>query len=79
MVCVVGMEQSAAEKPEVSPPVRGTKTKLKTLTKILVEPSRVVTYPRFAAITVTIYVASITFGTLRLLSISIQNTFFESP
>ena len=79
MVCVIGMEESAAEKPEVSPPVRGTKTKLETLTKILVKPFCVVTYLRFAAITVTIYVASITFGILGLLSISIQNTFFESP
>ena len=56
-----------------------TRSQLDFLTKTLIEPFLIVTYLRFPAIITTIYIASITFGTLGLLSISIQDTFATSP
>lgn len=78
MVCTIGLENTSFEKA-LPPTPSVPRSRTRSLAKVLIEPFCVVTYLRFAAITTTIYIASITFGTLGLLSISIQTTFSKSP
>ena len=81
MLCTVSLQDSiATEKPlPPQPQPRFSNSTSRIILKILIEPFRVLTYLRFPAITTTIFIASITFGTLGLLSISIQSNFSKSP
>lgn len=56
-----------------------TKTWTKQARRILVDPLRVVLYLRFPAVVVSIYYASITFGSLYLLNVSMEVTFSQAP
>jgi multidrug resistance protein len=54
--------------------------KYATLTKrIFIDPLLVLGYLKYPAVALTVYYASITFGSLYFLNISIQQTFSESP
>ena len=64
---------------ESDPPVIAPAKKSASWVKIMIEPFNILTYLRFTALTTTIYIASITFGTLGILNISIQDTFSSSP
>ena len=67
--------QSSESEPTPSP----TRFNLEAITDVLIGPFRALTYLRFSAIVVTIYIASITFGILGLLNISYQSTFSHPP
>ncbi|MCJ1426508.1 hypothetical protein MMC29_004411 [Sticta canariensis] len=56
-----------------------TKTWMKQAQKILIDPLRVVFYLRFPAVVISIYYASITFGSLYLLNVSMEVTFSNAP
>lgn len=49
------------------------------LKQCVVDPLYVIGYLRFPPVLITVYLASITFGTLYVLNISIQQTFSEAP
>ena len=51
----------------------------KTLKRIFVDPLSIILYLRFPAVAITVYYASITFGALYFLNISLQSTFANSP
>lgn len=56
-----------------------TKKYLKWLRILLIDPLRIIAYLRFPAVAVTIFYASITFGVLYLLNISLQYNFSRPP
>lgn len=56
-----------------------TKKAAKIFKRCIVDPLSVLAYLRFPAVFITVYLASITFGSLFVLNISIQKTFSESP
>lgn len=56
-----------------------TKRWLKVLHRIFIEPLFVLAYLKFPAVALTVYYAAITFGTLYVLNISIQQTFAKPP
>ncbi|KAI9778535.1 MAG: hypothetical protein M1835_004908 [Candelina submexicana] len=56
-----------------------TKQYTKVTKRILIDPLRIILYLRFPAVLITVYYASITFGSLYVLNISIQQTFSKSP
>ncbi|KAF2175706.1 MFS general substrate transporter [Zopfia rhizophila CBS 207.26] len=56
-----------------------TKTTLKALRRIFLDPLIVLTWLRYPPVALTVYYASITFGCLYFLNISIQATFADSP
>lgn len=56
-----------------------TKLVLKWLTRALVDPLKIMHYLRFPAVAITVYYASITFGSLYLLNISLEDTFSRPP
>ncbi|KAI9813249.1 MAG: hypothetical protein M1827_004191 [Pycnora praestabilis] len=47
--------------------------------RIFIDPLRIILYLRFPAIVITVYYASITFGSLYVLNISVQSTFSRPP
>lgn len=47
--------------------------------RILIDPLRIILYLRFPAVLITVYYASITFGSLYVLNISLQYTFAKPP
>ena len=47
--------------------------------RCIIDPLSVLGYLRFPAVLITVYLASITFGSLYMLNISVQQTFSESP
>ncbi|KAI9805778.1 MAG: hypothetical protein M1833_005271 [Piccolia ochrophora] len=47
--------------------------------KYFIDPLKILQYFRFPAVCITVYYASITFGTLYALSVSIQDTFSKPP
>lgn len=49
------------------------------LKKSIVDPLKILGYLRFPAVSVTVYIGSITFGSLYILNIAIQKTFGEEP
>lgn len=51
----------------------------KVFKRCIIDPLHVVTYLRFPAVALTVYYASITFGSLYMLNISIQQTFSRAP
>lgn len=56
-----------------------TRTYAAVLHRIFLEPLYVLAYLRFPAVALTVYYASITFGSLYVLNISVQQTFSKSP
>ncbi|CZT45247.1 related to dityrosine transporter [Rhynchosporium secalis] len=56
-----------------------TKKAAKVFKRCIIDPLSVITYLRFPAVALTVYLASVTFGSLYVLNISIQKTFSESP
>jgi multidrug resistance protein len=56
-----------------------TKKAAKILKRCIIDPLSVLAYLRFPAVLITVYLASITFGSLYVLNISIQRTFSVSP
>lgn len=56
-----------------------TKKAAKIFKRCIIDPLSVLAYLRFPAVLITVYLASITFGSLYVLNISIQQTFSESP
>jgi MFS family permease len=51
----------------------------KVFKRCIIDPLSVLMYLRFPAVLITVYLASITFGTLYMLNIAIQKTFSEKP
>lgn len=56
-----------------------TKKAAKYFKRCIIDPLSVLAYLRFPAVLITVYLASITFGSLYMLNISVQQTFSESP
>ena len=51
----------------------------KVLKRIFIDPLSIILYLRFPAVAITVYYASITFGALYVLNISLQTTFAKPP
>ncbi|KAI6708684.1 MFS multidrug resistance transporter [Diplocarpon mali] len=76
-------------KPEKRPPLTRilsrqsvhlkTKKAASILKRCIIDPLSVILYLRFPAVALTVYLASVTFGSLYVLNISIQQTFSEAP
>ena len=58
---------------------RKTTKYLKTAKRFLLDPLKIILYLRFPAVLITVYYASITFGSLYLLNVSLQVMFARSP
>ncbi|KZF19007.1 putative MFS multidrug resistance transporter [Xylona heveae TC161] len=56
-----------------------TTTIILALKRILLDPLRIILYLRFPVVLITVYYASITFGSLYILNISVQHTFSAAP
>jgi len=56
-----------------------TKRLVRIFSRCIIDPLSVLLYLRFPAVLITVYLASITFGSLYILNISIQQTFSEAP
>lgn len=56
-----------------------TKKVAKVFKRCIIDPLSVLMYLRFPAVLITVYLASITFGSLYMLNIAIQQTFSEKP
>ncbi|KAL9588037.1 MAG: hypothetical protein Q9203_003156 [Teloschistes exilis] len=56
-----------------------TKFIVKWLKRVFVDPLKIMHYLRFPAVAITVYYASITFGALYLLNISLEDTFSRPP
>lgn len=52
---------------------------VKVLKRFFIDPLRVIKYLRFPAVAITVYYASITFGSLYTLQVSVQVTFTQPP
>lgn len=49
------------------------------LSRWFIDPLKIILYLRFPAVSITVYYASITFGVLYVLNISLEDTFSKSP
>lgn len=58
---------------------RNTKQAAAIFKRCIIDPLSVIGYLRFPAVFVTVYLASITFGTIYMLNIAIQKTFEDPP
>lgn len=58
---------------------RNTKQAAAIFKRCIIDPLSVIGYLRFPAVFATVYLASITFGTLYILNVAIQKTFSEPP
>ena len=58
---------------------RKTAKYIKTAKRIFIDPLKIILYLRFPAVLITVYYASITFGSLYLLNVSLQTTFSKPP
>lgn len=56
-----------------------TKKAVKVFKRCIIDPLSVLLYLRFPAVLISVYLASVTFGSLYVLNISVQQTFSESP
>ena len=56
-----------------------SKTYLSVLRRVFLDPLRIILYLRFPAVAICVAYASITFGSLYMLNISVQRTFSEEP
>lgn len=59
--------------------VQRTKSLLTHLRQIFIDPLKILAWLRFPPVALTVYYASITFGCLYILNISIQSTFSRAP
>jgi multidrug resistance protein len=59
--------------------VQKTKSALTHMRQIFIDPLRILLWLRFPPVALTVYYASITFGCLYILNISIQSTFSAAP
>ncbi|KAJ5169680.1 Major facilitator superfamily domain general substrate transporter [Penicillium coprophilum] len=59
--------------------VRSTTRWLKTMKMIFIDPLKIILYLRFLPVVLTVYYASIAFGSLYVLNISVEHTFAEAP
>lgn len=59
--------------------IQRTKSVMKHLRQIFIDPLRIIAWLRFPPVLLTVYYASITFGSLYILNISIQSTFAAPP
>ena len=80
-IITVSLEKSRTDSASTATEPRSptTSSSRGAFANILIGPFRALAYLRFPAITVTIYIASITFGILGLLNISYQSTFSHPP
>lgn len=58
---------------------RKTAKYIKTARRVFLDPLKIILYLRFPAVLITVYYASITFGSLYFLNVSLQVVFAESP
>lgn len=58
---------------------RTTSKYLSVARRLLIDPLKIILYLRFPAVLITVYYASITFGSLYLLNISLETTFSAPP
>ena len=58
---------------------RKTARHIKAAKRIFLDPLKILLYLRFPAVLITVYYASITFGSLYLLNVSLQTTFSKPP
>ncbi len=56
-----------------------TKKWVRVARRVFLDPLKIILYLRFPAVLITVYYASITFGSLYTLNISLQNTFAKPP
>ena len=56
-----------------------TKKGIKMLKRAFIDPLKIILYLRFPAVLITVYYASITFGSLYILNISLESTFAKVP
>jgi multidrug resistance protein len=56
-----------------------SKTYLSVLRRVFLDPLRIILYLRFPAVAICVAYASITFGSLYMLNISVQRTFSDAP
>lgn len=59
--------------------VRATARYLKTLKMVFIDPLKIILYLRFLPVLLSVYYASIAFGSLYVLNISVEHTFKEEP
>ncbi|CAG7996656.1 unnamed protein product [Penicillium nalgiovense] len=59
--------------------VRSTTRLLKTTKMILIDPLKIILYLRFLPVLLSVYYASVAFGSLYVLNISVEHTFAEAP
>ncbi|KAL6705051.1 hypothetical protein ACN47E_007310 [Coniothyrium glycines] len=59
--------------------IQRTKSAITHLRQIFIDPLKIIAWLRFPPVLLTVYSASITFGSLYILNISIQSTFAASP
>ncbi|KAJ5781665.1 uncharacterized protein N7518_010148 [Penicillium psychrosexuale] len=59
--------------------VRSTARYLKTLKMVFIDPLKIILYLRFLPVLLSVYYASIAFGSLYVLNISVEHTFKEEP
>ncbi|CAG8906304.1 unnamed protein product [Penicillium egyptiacum] len=59
--------------------VRSTTRWLKTMKMVLIDPLKIILYLRFLPVLLTVYYASVAFGSLYVLNISVEHTFAEAP
>ena len=52
---------------------------IKVLKRLFIDPLKIIKYLRFPAVALTVYYASITFGSLYTLQVSVQVTFSKAP
>ena len=58
---------------------RKTANYIKAAKRFFLDPLKIILYLRFPAVLITVYYASITFGSLYLLNVSLQTTFSKPP
>jgi multidrug resistance protein len=68
-----------ARMPTRASTIAQTKTVLTHLRQIFIDPLAILAWLRFPPVALTVYYASITFGSLYILNISIQSTFAAPP
>ncbi|MCJ1471685.1 hypothetical protein MMC13_000325 [Lambiella insularis] len=56
-----------------------TKKTVKMLKRAFLDPLKIILYLRFPAVLITVYYASITFGSLYILNVSLESTFNQAP
>ncbi|MCJ1419877.1 hypothetical protein MMC32_006233 [Xylographa parallela] len=82
---VVDMEADSGKRPPLSRTNSRQKVHLKTkktikmLKRAFIDPLKIILYLRFPAVLITVYYASITFGSLYILNISLESTFAQPP